>query len=1167
MLCNTSFQSQYAKLNGKQISILDYLKNRSAYQNIKLYCQNSHELIPVNGTQRISHFRHLHREDLENSTMSEWHSEWQGNFLNTEKWFSKKNSDQIRSRRADVVLNDTNTLEFQHSTMPKSEVEDRQHDYKLHNKEIIWIIDGSASITVTKLPHANRIYLEFDPTEEWKFASFISYKYIYIDINTKIFKINPSKVKSYMIDVELPKEKKDFIEALKMGQDLWTNEESNQCNLYIRQQGAGNGKTYGIVNMIQNVEFNHKKNFIYVSKQHSAKYVIYNELVDQINNLHLSKLEKITANEDEEINKKYVIKFLNKDTNNECQIFIATIDSLMYSIGDKNHKEYDKFQGIINSIVDGTIQTDKTGQIKFTDLKPKLNKETLLIIDESQDLTKNYAVAIIQIMRNKYIDAFFVGDKLQSISLADNAFVYLYENDFPSINVVKIKPENICRRFIHPKLIEFVNKMIPYLEYNLPSIYPYKQYIEEDYNPLVFFEGKSIYEKDSSNENKLNCEVDIIMKEFIKEVEENDRLPNDFLIITPFTSNNPLVLALQISVEQYWNEKIGLNNDTYTRHCIFHRSEEGTSIDLNESKDATRIVSIHASKGDGRNVTFIIGLTESALKKFSLTQKNLVYESLFNVAITRQKQKIYFRLENNGDDISQRINQYRFINGCLEIKPNIHIFNNIRLDNLTDKISKAYFSTFNETIILKTDKDKLEENEDEKKVIDMGNHILRYSSLLNSILIEIVNKEMNNDDNLKKQIKALMHLISNAIISHVSSWKEYNIMIDHNDKKSINKIIPILKLSQNGIDYIRYFKIINENMKHIQKKLLKYLETNNLLSFCPLESVIFYFMLGIIRSGRYCNISIVEIYNIINVYKNAFNNNMLGHQECLCNTHFPKNGSEDSNNSITQYLCSHYEKIESIKNVMNVFHTKYSDISWLYDHNIKFEGNANFSLSNQFTLIGYNKTTVIIGYIKPQFNQLNYNEVLMQSLYDTFLVQNIKRLNKEDKESDNYKRFTGKKVITCIFTLDRKEPYYLNWQSNNIDQIKTNSDLFKKHLQYEIIDKYKTDNNAIFYFYQYWRKNASDKIASKFITLLRDKYNEIKENNETNTKSFPIYIDDFLVKLDNKIEDASKKEREKILYYYDDKENFMNELNKRLEISVTKYLNIEDEKEDSDEEA
>ena len=87
--------------------------------------------------------------------------------------------------------------------------------------------------------------------------------------------------------------------------------------------------------------------------------------------------------------------------------------------------------------------------------------------------------------------------------------------------------------------------MIPYLEYDLPIISPYKKYDEEDYNPLVFFEGKSIYEKDSSNENMINREVDIIMKVFIKEVEENNRFPNDFLIITPFTSNNPLVLALQ----------------------------------------------------------------------------------------------------------------------------------------------------------------------------------------------------------------------------------------------------------------------------------------------------------------------------------------------------------------------------------------------------------------------------------------------------------------------------------------------------------------------------------------------------------------------------------------------------------------------------------------------
>jgi ATP-dependent exoDNAse (exonuclease V) beta subunit len=58
----------------------------------------------------------------------------------------------------------------------------------------------------------------------------------------------------------------------------------------------------------------------------------------------------------------------------------------------------------------------------------------------------------------------------------------------------------------------------------------------------------------------------------------------------------------------YWNKKN--KNDTFIRYAIFHKSEEGSSIQLSESEEATRLVSIHTSKGDGRNVVFVIGLTE-----------------------------------------------------------------------------------------------------------------------------------------------------------------------------------------------------------------------------------------------------------------------------------------------------------------------------------------------------------------------------------------------------------------------------------------------------------------------------------------------------------------------------------------------------------------------------
>ena len=58
---------------------------------------------------------------------------------------------------------------------------------------------------------------------------------------------------------------------------ILNNEIIKQSNLYIKQQGAGNGKTYGLIQNLKNKNFSHYDYFIIVSKQHSAKTIIYNE--------------------------------------------------------------------------------------------------------------------------------------------------------------------------------------------------------------------------------------------------------------------------------------------------------------------------------------------------------------------------------------------------------------------------------------------------------------------------------------------------------------------------------------------------------------------------------------------------------------------------------------------------------------------------------------------------------------------------------------------------------------------------------------------------------------------------------------------------------------------------------------------------------------------------
>ena len=286
------------------------------------------------------------------------------------------------------------------------------------------------------------------------------------------------------------------------------------------------------------------------------------------------------------------------------------------------------------------------------------------------------------------------------------------------------------------------------------------------------------------------------------------------------------------------NWKKNMTIDEYYRYAIFHKSEEGSSIDLSESEYSTRIVSCHASKGDGRKVVFIINFNESAIKKFSQTSNNLVYDSLFHVGITRMKEKLYIRYDNNNDDIARKINKYRQNDKiCQEIKPNIKVNNYIKYDDVvSNSIDKSY-KLFYENIIKGIDLEPVIENKDEKRIVDMGNHIIRYSSLLITILLEIVNKEKTNKDSeIKKQIIAILNNVCKSDITQVNDMKGYYRLLSDDCEKEI----PIIKISNKGNDYIKYFTIIFEIATLLKSKITNLLKNKTQIILCPIECIILY---------------------------------------------------------------------------------------------------------------------------------------------------------------------------------------------------------------------------------------------------------------------------------------------------------------------------------------
>jgi len=188
--------TSYAYVDGEPIPIEYYDKNRIAY------CKHGHLLCGVQGEHNQWHFRHVSSADCI-APLSAWHAEWQTHFTHTEVWFELVNG-QYSRRRADIVEGPY-VVEIQHSTIHKDEVDLRNHDYALHGKEVLWVVDGS-NITV------NGDVLTLDSI--WKYDSFLNCSFIYINIGDIVYKVCPFSIKSLTVHV-LPIDKHVWIDSIK----------------------------------------------------------------------------------------------------------------------------------------------------------------------------------------------------------------------------------------------------------------------------------------------------------------------------------------------------------------------------------------------------------------------------------------------------------------------------------------------------------------------------------------------------------------------------------------------------------------------------------------------------------------------------------------------------------------------------------------------------------------------------------------------------------------------------------------------------------------------------------------------------------------------------------------------------------------------------------------
>ena len=1073
--CNVNFTTQYAYINKKYVHVDNYKKVKGD----KIKCIRSHELVMCQGEKVKKYFRHKNTEDVCGPPMTEWHSRMQSYFPITEKDFKKLNDEQTKNRRADVFIEDHNCIvEIQHSEIDDANVICRNKDYELHGMTVIWLIDGNTTdICLEELSTGNYLIIF---KNSWKYKSFRhTYEFVLLDIADKIFKIAVKKICNEMI---LVKEWQPIKEVMKVLNNTpkqiwlqWMDDNEIKATLTVHQKGAGNGKTYGIWKSI--VSNRDKETFVIITKQKSAVQVILKELNDQEKRDEWHIDENMDNLRQHEIQNKCVVKYKHKISGRECTVIIGTIDSFFYNLTDASKSASDFFNTLVKSISEKgcTKLNEYTGSMTYAREQIKLNKKTEIWIDETQDLNVDYFRAIIKIMWETKIDVIVVGDKLQSLEYRQN-FMTCVDDDIPNITVIKHTPVNINRRITVKNMSEQLNSLINFNNYSLPEIsFTYDQTLTEQTNPVLeVIDTPLIYANNNSADNfkRITMFVDNLICLVDKEVRQHNYIPEDFLFIFPIMKCNNTASELETKLNNYWINKIGTND--YKNYAVLHKHEEGVVIEMKDSTNASRIVTIRTSKGDGRKVVFLLGCTEQSLKLVSRsTDIDLIYESYLHVGLTRAKEKIFFGLLKNNDDLHRRFGE----TGITEYKPIITC--KIKIQDILTNINK-------EEVIKLLEKKGLQEECEEKKevviertTVDWQYHCIRRAIYMQYAICIIMDKNIDKDDFNKSQLSTVIYKIYKLKPSILTPKQFYEYLNNLGDKGL--DCLPICDLSQKPI-YKGYLTnicdLISDNKNSYKKHSFKSLGEQT-----PIQSVIQQYYTELFMREKFHEITPTMLYNIIDCF------------------------AKESDSEIAN-LLKESERIKSVtKNVMNeIMNNNKCNIRWNIEHMIFYGGNHKDLdiYKPDVPIIGFSDDTVFHMMFKTDFSKINYWETLIEVLLERFLISNTKA------KGDDVTKFKNKHIKTFLIILKQNnyKVFDWNWEQSIATELK---ELFKN----AIIQHYSISNSQLFTYLSFIKNNKN-----KWINDFKTPYAYLAQEFDNSP-----YVRNFFKNLDTRY----KNEKEIIL--------------------------------------
>ena len=906
-------------------------------------------------------------------------------------------------------------VELQHSRIAIAEIEKRTRDYQSCGKSVAWILDATTGVEIVAQRGDGHLLLfssEHQTIANFRWTGLV----VLVDVgNDHIYLVPLEQLRGGCAWVSPPRTVAEIVATISARD---RHEELMQfiipvpvCRLQCFQDPPGSGKTFRLIRRCvlalgpEGDVYKHYRYVFVLTKPHSAKNVVHQELVQQLAEAVASGLVKVLEHSND--GRVFHYKLSRAKAADPVDIFFATVDSFIYHLAPRTYprQSTEMFKNLTMAIEAAGPNVDRNCVGKFRNTWMTLNARSLICWDEATKLERHYLHALARIMLTCAADAVLTGDVMQSIENSNNSLRVATSLDKSGIQGllphcdVEVQRGDEVRRF-GSELVRVLNKTVQFKKYGALEPRAATDVVRES-------EGQCIIH--STPELSRDCPlslyrdaVDLIWAEFERDVVDLQLLPHELLFVMPLVKSNPVADEFRTRLHEFWAAHLERPDvrmaalATATGRAFYeiydsaekcprwfaylHRSEEGRPVDTTISEWASRGVSIHSSQGDGRRLVYVVGLSESVLKCFSKGRRDVLeYESLWTVLMSRAKHRLRIFVERKYDDAWQRLKPFMSEATEMQVAPTFELgmfpnFQRIDLGNDYGSEDANKFRNMQEDAVLMVEEIQqrmmTDENLDEPvyvpRVVEDLHHDIRMAIYHFAFLARMLRDE--HTASRKRQIYAVLKKASERESRRCTSARDYyKVLRGDRNKEDCQELqfFPILedsRMPEACRDFVGYVAKAKEAMKLLLRN------QEDQVDLDAKGFLVFYHLVDISMNFQYACTKIDMIYDLLDAPRSSHD----------------------------MHLRSHYEDVLKVARIVADEIVSDERLSgetreWKLDHKLQLEtGDGGQSMSPHWrvTFLGFTDTAAVVIMLTPRLDSTNITKIAGLALVAALLLEN-----------------------------------------------------------------------------------------------------------------------------------------------------------------------------------